>query len=402
MMNNPLPVPPPIAVMAAPPVATPPKLQEVTPTVQVLSVPIPIPSGNAPQPVVAPAALQVPLSISPSVTSALPVQASSIVSTTLLARVEPPVNTDPPECTTLTDGACTQSSTEASSSSNLTSANVTPVQYAVPASALQQQRVVSSDDVKAPDTARASESSPADFQQPSRPSFIVFGGVRYDCEPSAQKAKHSIGPRVGGQCHKFTNWSSVSHISEQLKLASTFLPFCSQRLPKPLPQSRTPTRPNPSSSSGITRTEDGVFAQNICTLAYAGSSRSLRAAIEGLDDNFLNAKGYVVYNRRQYGIKRCSERYVLGLGHKASALQFAAISGQLDKVALLLHFGSRDDSKPFLKDIIGPEAAAALTGARMKSRREQHAAGSSVGEATVEVDALPKLTAQEELPSNPV
>ncbi|ORC85512.1 calphotin-like protein [Trypanosoma theileri] len=234
------------------------------------------------------------------------------------------------------------------------------------------------------------------------PPYIVFGGARYDHVPPPRKTRKVADSN--GTCERtdVVRRTNLEHISEQLKLASTYLHLNPSRQPLQSSSQEEELRNDVDVKTLVTPSysEEGVFSsKNIWTVAYSKSVKVLHDFIKDLDRDAINAKGYVLYNRRHYGIKKCGEKFVLGLGQKATPLQFAAVAGHLDSVVLLLHCGSQDDSAPHLIEILGDDVMKVIKSLRPGNRmkRETHRSRSQV-EHTAKTATLIQLKAEEIVP----
>ncbi|KEG13164.1 calphotin-like protein [Trypanosoma grayi] len=260
---------------------------------------------------------------------------------------------------------------------NVKGADSSPVVYP-PFSANQQKRhVVPFGEFMIPTVFAAPvcvsvEETASALPQQLPPPYIVFGGARYEHFPVARKARHFDDPNSRCQREAEMMKTTLKSMSEQLKLAVSYLHLEPPTFLKASPQVRKGLRHNVDTPIVTSLSEEGAFSQkNIWTVAYTGSAKELHVFIEDLDSDALNAKGCVLYSRRQYGIKKCGEKYVLGLGQKGSALQFAAVAGHLDNVLLLLHCGAEDYTIPRLKDILGADVMQTIQAMRVSSRAKR-------------------------------
>ncbi|KAH9578139.1 hypothetical protein LSM04_005950 [Trypanosoma melophagium] len=232
------------------------------------------------------------------------------------------------------------------------------------------------------------------------PQYIVFGGARYDHVPPPRKSRKVVDPIGICQRADVVRKSTLEHVSEQLKLAGMYLQLKpSTHLLQSSFQVEEELRNDVDVRKALTPSysEEGVFSsKNIWTVAYSRSVKFLHDFIKDLNRDALNAKGYVLYNRRHYGIKKRGEDFVLGLGQKATPLQFAALAGHLDSVVLLLQCGSQDDSTPSLMEILGNDAMKIIQSLRPGNRvkRETHRSLSQVDHDTT-TGTLVQLKAQE-------
>jgi hypothetical protein len=96
---------------------------------------------------------------------------------------------------------------------------------------------------------------------------------------------------------------------------------------------------------------DAFRTTDVWTVAYSGTPDAVAKAIKEDCDMLgsaetvaANALGYVCFSRRYLGIKKCRGVFVLGLGAKASPLEFAAAAGRVDNCLQLLRSGALPDS----------------------------------------------------------
>ncbi|RNF25771.1 calphotin-like protein [Trypanosoma conorhini] len=209
------------------------------------------------------------------------------------------------------------------------------------------------------------------------PPYVVFGGARYEQVPLAKKTRRHLDS--SGSCQRATalKRDMLAYMRAQLKLAGEYLHLGAPEVPLNAPHGRELSRSTTVTAEFALSSGDGSFSQNnIWTVAYTGTVKALHTFIESLEVDTVNAKGFVLYNRRQYGIKKCGERFLLGLGRKATPIQFDAVAGHLDNVVLLLHCGARDDSAPRLKDIVAADAMEIIQEVTAGSRGRRAALGS--------------------------
>ncbi|EKF30082.1 hypothetical protein MOQ_006112 [Trypanosoma cruzi marinkellei] len=233
------------------------------------------------------------------------------------------------------------------------------------------------------------------------PPYVVFGGARYEQLPFAKKAHRYVDPSRNCQRATAMKRASLDYMTGQLKLAREYLDLGTLPVPPDAPKGGEPLSSGVITPATALSFEDGAFSQkNIWTVAYTGSAKELHSFIESFDVDALNANGFVLYNRRQYGIKRLGEKFVLGLGKKASPLQFAAVAGHLDNVVLLLHYGAMDNSSPRLKDIVGADVMKMIRGLRvgLRSRRAAPSSKAEVEDGVLVTNAPLSLTAEEVVP----
>ncbi|ESS65594.1 hypothetical protein TCDM_05981 [Trypanosoma cruzi Dm28c] len=233
------------------------------------------------------------------------------------------------------------------------------------------------------------------------PPYVVFGGARYDQMPFTKKAQRYVDPSRSCQRATAMKRASLDYMKGQLKLAREYLDLGTSPVPPDAPKGGQPLLNGVITPATALSFEDGAFSQkNIWTVAYTGSAKELHGFIESLDVDALNANGFVLYNRRQYGIKKLGEKFVLGLGQKASPLQFAAVAGHLDNVVLLLHYGAMDNSTPRLKDIVGADVMKMILGLRagLRCRRAAPSSKAKVEDDVLLTNAPLPLTAEEVVP----
>nr|CCC93927.1 conserved hypothetical protein [Trypanosoma congolense IL3000] len=201
------------------------------------------------------------------------------------------------------------------------------------------------------------------------PSFIVFGGARYERATKRSKPIRNADTQTDGKAAHTLARDTVGYMTHQLKLASVFL-----HLEPNIPSSCSPKQAAQNGELMLLNTSaqtcDSFSLRNIWTTAYAAGVKELQTLLEN-DCSAINAKGFVVYNRRQLGVKKLSEKFVLGLGQKGSPLQYAAMAGHIDSVLLLLTRGAEDDSYPYLKDILGDEMDTTVKSMSASFRAEQ-------------------------------
>ncbi|CBH15903.1 hypothetical protein, conserved [Trypanosoma brucei gambiense DAL972] len=233
----------------------------------------------------------------------------------------------------------------------------------------------------------------------SLPSYVVFGGARYnrvDVPPGAVK----VLKRSNEKLISVSPRNTAKYMSHQLQLASAILRLDSLMRP-PSSSFDAAARFSAVAPQDAGPLECDTFSlKNIWTIAYAGSVKDLHAFIE-LDGSAVSARGFVVYNRRHYGVKRLSEKFVLGLGQKATPLQYAAIAGHVDSVVLLLCMGAEDDSYPYLRDILGDELETTVKGvnAKLRSPRKHHCSRRKGKRGPAPTVAPPPPAAEEDCPA---
>ena len=90
-----------------------------------------------------------------------------------------------------------------------------------------------------------------------------------------------------------------------------------------------------------------IVPSSLCDAAFVCRGPDLEKYIEDHDKmnrvEYVNMLGFVHYNGHESGIKKCGERYLLGLGSKASPLHFAALAARMDNVLVLLKAGAAWD-----------------------------------------------------------
>lgn len=203
------------------------------------------------------------------------------------------------------------------------------------------------------------------------PEYVIFGGARYSGAPLDLLRPPPHPPRVPAKktsaFYASAEAQRLQFLQDQLDVAKNFLKIEARRLNKTLsPAAADPPAPPPLLSCSerddvLTKPgeEEDVSKATIWTTAYFGTPQQLHRALTSKRfDGMLSCAGQVQYRRRQWGLKRAGETFVLGLGMKATALQFAAAAGKLDSVVLLLTSGAKDTGTPRLQQILSPEAMA--------------------------------------------
>ncbi|KAG5465281.1 hypothetical protein LSCM4_00736 [Leishmania orientalis] len=200
------------------------------------------------------------------------------------------------------------------------------------------------------------------------PEYVIFGGAKYSgavldhvrpqlaATTKVKRATHS---------HDVTECQRLQFLVDQLEVARHYLKIDTrrvaqaQRTASSLATASHAAVPTVDGSDTIQKPEevDDVDKANIWTAAYFGSPLQLSAVMEKRKfDGMLDSTGYVHYRRRQWGLKRVGDTFLLGLGLRGTLLQFAAVAGKLDSVVLLLACGARDTAAPRLKEILSTES----------------------------------------------
>ncbi|CCW70103.1 unnamed protein product [Phytomonas sp. Hart1] len=203
---------------------------------------------------------------------------------------------------------------------------------------------------------------------PICPGYVMFGGAQYlsffPFSACSRKGMNRLNPKLESS-RENTNYLAelkrIQFMSDQLKVARRFLRLKGAE-GKAIRRTDQVTVAPPQDDiqdtlpyeSEIALTPIDLEKGTIWTLAWAGTPLQLQDALRKQDpeSNTLDALGYVTLGRHQWGLKRNKDEYVLGLGMKATALQFAVVSGRLDNVILLLFNGAADCFVPHLFDIL--------------------------------------------------
>ncbi|KAG5490861.1 hypothetical protein JKF63_00983 [Porcisia hertigi] len=200
------------------------------------------------------------------------------------------------------------------------------------------------------------------------PEYVVFGGAKYSGAPLdlvRPPLAVTANVRRAEGSHKALEGQRLQFLVDQLELARQYLKIETRRVvlaqrvaSSPATTSHVAARKDVVSGTAQMAGEaEDVAKANIWTTAYFGSPEQLSAAMEKRKfDGMLDSTGYVHYRRRQWGLKRAGDTFVLGLGMRGTLLQFAAAAGKLDSVVLLLTIGAQDRATPRLKDILSAES----------------------------------------------
>lgn len=225
---------------------------------------------------------------------------------------------------------------------------------------------------------------------PLPPLAVVFGGAKYSSGAFEQCPRPAHAPATQeGHIDPYADWRRLQFMVDQLAVAKNYLLLENAKVSKAyssLTSAHAPPVPRGGASSP-TAAEGGGEAQtgdsgpidlakaNLCTVAYCGSPRQLQASLKRLKGtDSIHSSGFVSLGRRQWGIKRHGEEYQLGLGMKATALQFAAVAGRLDNVVVLLAHGARNGAEPTLKALLPPDTYQLVTSATTTATRpKRHA-----------------------------
>ncbi|KPI89389.1 putative calphotin-like protein [Leptomonas seymouri] len=207
------------------------------------------------------------------------------------------------------------------------------------------------------------------------PEYVIFGGARYSGSP-LDLLRPPCVPRVParktGAYYESAETQRLQFLFDQLDVAKNYLKIEARRLAEvrntalaPLPPPSVEPVPSASRNGEDVLVKPGeeedLSKATVWTAAYFGSPQQLHRVLTSKSfDGMLSGAGYVQYRRRQWGLKRAGATFVLGLGMKATALQFAAAAGKLDNVVLLLASGAKDTAFPPLKEILLKESMAAI------------------------------------------
>jgi hypothetical protein len=212
------------------------------------------------------------------------------------------------------------------------------------------------------------------------PEYVIFGGARYSGAP-LDLLRPPLVPRVPARrtsaYYEAAEAQRLQFLHDQLEVAKNYLKIEARRMAgvrldavgagragiSPLPVSVVLPSATEGAGDVLVKLgeEEDLSKATVWTTAYFGTPRQLYHVITSKKfDGMLTSTGYVQYRRRKWGLKRAGETFVLGLGMKATALQFAAAAGKLDSVVLLLTNGARDSSTPFLKEILSKASMAMI------------------------------------------
>lgn len=202
------------------------------------------------------------------------------------------------------------------------------------------------------------------------PEYVIFGGARYSGAPLDLLRPPPPHPKAqekrSSAYYESVEAQRLQFLQDQLAVAKNYLRIETRRMTE-VRNAVATAAPNANSSLPKANGVEGVLVKpgeeedlskaTIWTTAYFGSPQQLHRVLATKKfDGMLSCAGQVQYRHRQWGLKRAGETFVLGLGMKATALQFAAAAGKLDCVVLLLINGAKDDAAPRLKDILSKEA----------------------------------------------
>ncbi|KAL7707283.1 hypothetical protein N2W54_001524 [Lotmaria passim] len=207
------------------------------------------------------------------------------------------------------------------------------------------------------------------------PEYVIFGGARYSGAP-LDLLRPPLVPKVpAAKTAAYFESAEAQHLQfllDQLDVAKNYLKIEAQRMagarnaaasPPPLPMESVLRAAASSAEDVLVKPgeEENLGKATIWTTAYFGTPQQLYRVLTSRKwDGMLSSAGHVQYRRRQWGLKRAGETFVLGLGMKATALQFAAAAGKLDNVVLLLTNGAKDNASPPLKEILSKDSMAMI------------------------------------------
>lgn len=201
-------------------------------------------------------------------------------------------------------------------------------------------------------------SSAEQIPAPLPPSHVLFGGAKYStntfpfCPPSRTRERCRRAPTT-----EDSEGRHLRFLREQLHVANKYLKIDHSQSPVAThrdarPQTSLQDAEVAPVSNPAAETID-LSKANLCTAAYAGTLQQLQAALEAAKcPNVIHGAGYVSVGRRQWGLKRQGSKYILGLGMKATPLQFAAAARRLDNIVFLLTNGARDDVAPHMQEML--------------------------------------------------
>ncbi|TPP53378.1 EVE domain family protein [Leishmania donovani] len=220
------------------------------------------------------------------------------------------------------------------------------------------------------------------------PEYVVFGGARYS-GASLNLVRPPLtvtrGAKRTTHLHDAMEVQRLQFLVDQLEVARHYLKIEARCVTKEQRSSSSLTTagcaavPTDTVSDAIHKPEgaEDVTKANIWTAAYFGSPQQLGSVMEKRKfDGILDSAGYVHYKRRQWGLKRVGDTFVLGLGSRGTPLQFAAAAGKLDSVVLLLASGARDTTFPRLKEILSADSMQVIESVfkpRSHAPRQNHA-----------------------------
>lgn len=256
--------------------------------------------------------------------------------------------------------------------------------------------------VKPPPTVDVNGGASDPVPLPLPPDYIVFGGARYASSLVKLPRPLTIAERRRQDKEAEAERRRLQFMVDQLDVARHYLKAqvsaCESVLQALAAPTASPTAERESSVASVVP-EVGAFATveddsldlsgkaNLCTVAYAGTPPQLHTLLEKHKrDGTINQPGSVSLQRRQWGLKRVSSYFVLGLGMKATPLQFAAVAGRLDNVVVLLGHGARDSSFPTLKDILSAESYEVVSSLQKRTRAPR---ASSTGGPPTPLPATP-------------
>ncbi|KPA81899.1 calphotin-like protein [Leptomonas pyrrhocoris] len=206
------------------------------------------------------------------------------------------------------------------------------------------------------------------------PEYVIFGGARYSGAP-LDLLRPPFVPQVSFEktsaYYESAEAQRLQFLLDQLDVAKNYLKIEVKRMAEVRHVASTPPPPVDPVPSASRSGEDVLLKHGeeedlskatVWTTAYFGSPQQLNRVLTSKNaDGVLSSAGYVQYHRRQWGLKRTGDTFVLGLGMKATALQFAAAAGKLDNVVLLLTKGAKDNASPPLKEILLKESMVMIT-----------------------------------------
>ncbi|CCW63195.1 unnamed protein product [Phytomonas sp. EM1] len=218
---------------------------------------------------------------------------------------------------------------------------------------------------------------------PMCPDYVMFGGAQYHSffpfSMRSRSGKDQSNLKLESSPENLSSLVELKRIQfmlDQLKVAQRYLQLRRAEAEALIGYEQAPvSAPQGDDQDGLPREREVDLAPTdvekgtLWTLAWAGTAAQLQGALGKLccGSNALDALGYVTLGRHQWGLKRIKGEYVLGLGMKATALQFAAVSGRLDNVIVLISNGAADRFSPRLCDILPKPVYKLLKSALKKS-----------------------------------
>ena len=199
-----------------------------------------------------------------------------------------------------------------------------------------------------------------------RADRIVIGGTLYDAATLRRGVTSSRGSRPNLYQNTVTARPSsrgVTHVSSELSKIRLLRESRGEAAHRPIggPSSAGveegllgASRPMSSFAGGGSITHRSAVdlalsPDSLCNAACSGDVTSLKKLVAhhiivvGADAySLVNAAGFVTLNRVRYGLKRSGSTFTIGLGGKATPLQFAAVFGQTSAAKYLLDAGASD------------------------------------------------------------